>query len=66
MLRWYVADVDSFFEAKDAVSIGKSLGANSVQGAHLLRFTVESLKKDLNFNAFVAEKICILRDEFLA
>ena len=42
-----------------------SLAANSVQGKDLLRFTVESLKTDLNFNTFAAQKICDLRDEFL-
>ena len=65
MLRWAVADVVAFYEAKDAEALGKSLAANSVQGADLLRFTVDSLRSDLNFNMFVAQKICDLHDEFL-
>ena len=65
MLRWAVADVVAFFETKDAKALGKSLAANSVQGADLIGFTVDSLKKDLNFNNFSAQKICDLRDAFL-
>ena len=65
MLRWAVADVVAFFETKDAEALGKSLAANSVQGADLLRFTVDSLRSDLNFIMFAAQKICDLRDEFL-
>ena len=65
MLHWSVADVIAFFETKDAEALGQRLAANSVQGADLLRFSVESLKNDLNFNTFAAHKVCGLRDEFL-
>ena len=37
MLCWAVADVVAFFESKDAYALGKSLAANSLQGADLLR-----------------------------
>ena len=66
MLGWPVADVVAFFESKDAGALGNSLAANNVQGKDLLRFTVKSLKKELSFNTFAAQKICDLRDEFLS
>ena len=65
MLHWSVADVSAFFESKDAEALGQRLAANSVQGADLLRLTVESLKSDLSFNTFAAQKVCNIRDEFL-
>ena len=49
----------------DAEALGKSLAANSVQGADLLRFTVDSLRSELNLNMFAAQKFCDLRDELL-
>lgn len=65
MLHWAVADVVTFFETKDAEALGKSLAVNSMQGSDLLRFTVDSLRKDLNLNTFAAQKICHPRDAFL-
>ena len=65
MLGWPVADVVALFASRDAAALVNSLAANSVQGKDLLRFTVESLKADLNFNAFAAQKICGLRDDIL-
>ena len=65
MRAWYVSDAASFFEPKDARALGQKLEASSATGADLLRLSVLSLQRTLSFNAFVAEKVCKLRDMFL-
>ena len=66
MMTWSVAQVASFYESQDAAAIGATLAASSVQGADLLTFTADSAQEALKLNPFVAQKVCRLRDLFLA
>jgi hypothetical protein len=66
MMEWSVAQVESFFESQDAAAIGATLAASSVQGVDLLSFTIEGIQEALKVNPFVAQKVCRLRDLFLA
>jgi hypothetical protein len=66
MMEWSVAQVESFFESQDAAAIGATLAGSSVQGVDLLSFTIEGIQEALKVNPFVAQKVCRLRDLFLA
>ena len=61
-----MADVEAFFEGKDAGALGRRLASNSVTGMDLLQFTPSLLERDLNMNAFSSRKVCLVRDAFLA
>ena len=66
MKDWSVAQVASVYGSKDAAAIGAVLAASSVQGSELLSFSEQELQNSLRVSAFVARKVCSLRDRFLA
>ena len=66
MMGWSVAQVASFYESQDAAALGATLASNSVQGSDLFSFTVNDVQHGLQLNPFAAQKVCRLRDLFLA
>ena len=66
MFDWTVAALAAYLEQEDAEGVARIVRSNSVNGADVLEFTEATCAESLRCTPFVARKLLLLRDKYLA